>query len=417
MATKCLIKKVKVVDAPSKYHNKVVDILVLDNRIAEIKSSINPTSSVKIIQGEDLHASISWMDLGTQTGEPGLEHREDWTSLARASRAGGYGALAPFPNTLPAIQSKADLHFIKQKAKNHHIVVYPIAALSIDNAGADITEMYDLFTAGAAAFSDGLKTVSHAGLLARALEYVKTFNGLIIHHPSEKQLTQDAQMHEGEMSTMLGMRGMPSTAEVIGLKRDLDLLAYTQSRLCVYGITAAESVKILKEARKNAAVQLTSTVPYLNLIYTDKALEQFDTNLKVMPPLRKKTDQQELIKGLREGTLDAIVSNHYPIEEEGKKLEFPYAKFGASGIETCFAVCNTFASGLDLETLIDKLTYGPRAIMGIHSEGIGVGAPAHLTLFEPGTEFVFEESHSRSQNNPFLGKTLRGKIVDVLTER
>lgn len=224
-------------------------------------------------------------------------------------------------------------------------------------------------------------------------------------------------MHEGEMSTMLGMRGMPSTAEVIGLKRDLDLLAYTQSRLCVYGITAAESVKILKEARKNPMGQLTSTVPYLNLIYTDKALEQFDTNLKVMPPLRKKSDQQELIKGLKEGTIDAIVSNHYPIEEEGKKLEFPYAKFGASGIETCFAACNTFVTGLDLETLIDKLTYGPRAIMGIGSEGIVAGAPAHLTLFEPDTEFVFDESHSRSQNNPFLGKTLRGKIVDVLTER
>ncbi len=414
MATKYLIKKVKVIDAPSKYHNKVVDILMADSTILEIKSSITPVSSVKTIQGDNLHVSIAWMDLGTQTGEPGLEHREEWSTLALAAKKGGYGVLAPFPNTLPAIQSKADLHFILQKSREHQLSVFPIAALSVDNAGAEITEMYDLFHAGAAAFSDGLKTVAHSGLLARALEYVKSFDGQIIHHPSEKYLTQDGQMHEGEMSTLLGMRGMPAAAEVIGLKRDLDLLTYTQSRLCVYGITAAESVKILKEARKTNPENLTATVPYLNLVHTDKALEQFDTHLKVMPPLRRKSDQQELIKGLKEGTIDAIVSNHYPIEEEGKKLEFPYAKFGASGLETCFAACNTYVSGLDLEILIDKLTYGPRNIMGIESEGIAVGAAAHLTLFEPDTEWVFEESFSRSKNNPFLGKTLKGKIVDVL---
>lgn len=414
MATKYLIKKVKVIDAPSKYHNKVVDILIADSSIVEIKSSITPVSNVKTIQGDNLHVSIAWMDLGTQTGEPGLEHREEWSTLASAAKRGGYGLLAPFPNTLPAVQSKADLHFILQKSREHQLAVFPIAALSIDNAGAEITEMYDLFNAGAAAFSDGLKTVAHSGLFARALEYVKSFNGLIIHHPSEKYLTQDGQMHEGEMSTLLGMRGLPTAAEIIGLKRDLDLLAYTQSRLCVYGITAAESVKILKEARKNNPENITATVPYLNLVHTDKALEQFDTDLKVMPPLRKKSDQQELVKGLKEGTIDAIVSNHYPIEEEGKKLEFPYAKFGASGIETCFAACNTYVSGLDLELLIDKLTYGPRNIMGIESEGVSVGAAAQLTLFEPDTEWVFEESFSRSKNNPFLGKTLKGKIVDVL---
>ena len=409
-----MIKKVKVIDGPSKYHNKVVDILIVDSRIAEIKAGISPASPIKTIQGEDLHVSISWLDIGTQVGEPGLEHREDWTTVSKAAKAGGYGAIAPFPNTQPSIQHKADIQYIKQRAKSQGIGVYPIASLSIDNQGAEIAEMYDLFTAGAVAFSDGLKSVSHAGLLARALEYVKPFEGLIIHYPSEKYLTQDAQMHEGEMSTLLGMKGMPSTAESIGLKRDLELLAYTQSRLCVYGLSSNEAVKILKEAKKSLAEKLTAAVPYLNLVYTDKEMDRFDSHLKVMPPLRKKSDQNELIKGLKDGVIDAIVSNHYPIEEEGKKLEFPYAKFGASGIETCFAACNTFVPALDMETLIYKLSYGPRSILGLTSEGIKAGSAAALTLFDPTAEWVFEESQSRSDNNPFLGKTLRGKVIDVL---
>lgn len=414
MAAKCLIKKVKVIDAPSKYHNKIVDILILDSRIAEIKAGISPASPIKTIQGEDLHVSLSWLDIGTQVGEPGLEHREDWTTVSKAAKAGGYGAIAPFPNTLPAIQHKADVLYLKQRAKSQGIGVYPIASLSTDNQGGEITEMYDLYTAGAVAFSDGLKSVSHAGLLARALEYIKPFDGLLIHYPSEKYLTQDAQMHEGEMSTLLGMKGMPSTAEAIGLKRDLELLAYTQSRLCVYGISSSEAVKIIKEAKKNLADKLTAAVPYLNLVFTDKEMERFDTHLKVVPPLRKKADQNDLIKGLKDGLIDAIVSNHYPIEEEGKKLEFPYAKFGASGIETCFAACNTYAPSLDLETLIEKLTYGPRSILGLTAEGIKVGSAASLTLFDPTAEWVFEESQSRSANNPFLGKTLRGKVIEVL---
>lgn len=409
-----MIKKVKVIDGPSKYHNKVVDILIVDSRIAEIKAGISPASPIKTIQGEDLHASISWLDIGTQVGEPGLEHREDWTTVSKAAKAGGYGAIAPFPNTQPSIQHKADIQYIKQRAKSQGIGVYPIASLSLDNQGAEIAEMYDLFTAGAVAFSDGLKSVSHAGLLARALEYVKPFEGLIIHYPSEKYLTQDAQMHEGEMSTLLGMKGMPSTAESIGLKRDLELLAYTQSRLCVYGLSSNEAVKILKEAKKSLAEKLTAAVPYLNLVYTDKEMDRFDSHLKVIPPLRKKSDQNELIKGLKDGVIDAIVSNHYPIEEEGKKLEFPYAKFGASGIETCFAACNTFVPALDMETLIYKLSYGPRSILGLTSEGIKAGSAAALTLFDPTAEWVFEESQSRSDNNPFLGKTLRGKVIDVL---
>ncbi|MBK8698954.1 MAG: dihydroorotase [Saprospiraceae bacterium] len=411
---KCLIKKVKVIDPPSKYHGRVVDILVVNSRIEDIRASITAPSNVRIITGTDLHCSISWFDIGTQIGEPGLEHRENIESVAMAARAGGYGSLAPFPNTRPVIQTKADVDFIKNKASRNHLDIYPVAALSENAEGKEITEMFDLHHAGAVAFGDGLKPVQHAGVITRALEYVKPFDGLIIHHPSEKSLSQDAQLHEGEMSTMLGMKGNPYIAESIMLKRDLDLLAYSQSKLCIYGVSSAESVRIIKEGKKTHSDRLSCIVPYLNLIFTDKDLVDFDTNLKLTPPLRRKTDLQELVRGLKDGTIDAIASNHYPIEEEGKKLEFPYAGYGASGIETCFAACNTYVSQLDLETLVYKLSYGPREILKLHSGGIQAGEPARLTIFDPSATWKFESSLSKSKNNPFLGRELRGRILEVI---
>jgi dihydroorotase len=411
---KCLIKKVKVVDIHSKYHGRHVDILIVNSKIEEIKSSISPISGVKQIAADDLHCSISWLDIGSQIGEPGLEHRENINSAIDAALAGGYGSMAAFPNTLPVIQSKASIKYLTEKALERKYKIYPLAALSENTEGKEITEMIDLHRAGVVGYSDGLKSVQNAGLMARALEYVKSFDGLIINHAYDKTLCNDAQMHEGEMSTMLGMKGAPYLAESMMLKRDIDLLNYCNSKLCSYGISSAESVKLIKEAKKNGA-KISCTVPYLNLVKTDNDLAQFDSNLKLQPPLRKKSDLAELVKGLKEDTIDAIVSNHCPIEEEGKKLEYPYAKFGASGIETVFSALNTHCPQLDLETLIYKLSYGPRTILNIASEGIQVGAKADMTLFSPSIEWKFDSTKSKSKNNPFFGQYFKGKAIEVLS--
>jgi dihydroorotase len=411
---KCLIKKAKIVDVYSKYHGKQVDILILNSRIEDIKSSINPIQGIKTIAAEDLHCSISWMDIGTQIGEPGLEHRETLETAIHACRKGGYGMMASFPNTNPVIQNKSSLKYLYERAQELKFKIFPIAALSENTDGKDITEMFDLYHAGAIAYGDGLKSVQHAGLLTRALEYVKPFNGLIINHAYDKTMCIDAQMHEGEISTTLGLKGAPYLSEIMMVKRDIDLLNYTNSKLCIYGISASESVKLIKDAKKTGA-KISCTVPYLNLVKTDNDLTTFDSNLKVQPPLRKKLDVNELVKGLKDDTIDAIVSNHYPIEEEGKKLEYSYAKFGASGLETVFSALNTYCVNLDLETLIYKLSYGPRQILDIECEGIQIGAKAELTLFSTSQEWKFESSSSKSKNNPFLGQFFKGKVIEVIS--
>jgi dihydroorotase len=410
---KYLIKKAKVIDLNSKYHGKLVDIAIVNGVIEEIKSSISTQGNFKITQSADLHVSPSWIDIGTQIGEPGLEHRETIESIAKAAKAGGYGAIAAFPNTSPSIQTKSSVKYIIDKANENKLKLLPIASLSENNDGKEITEMYDLHTSGAVAFSDGLKSIAHAGLLSKALEYVKPFDGLIIHYPNEKTISPEAQMHEGGVSTLLGMRGNPYIAELITLKRDLDLLNYTESKLCIYGISAGESVKLIKDAKK-ANHRLYATVCYLNLIKTDQDLSDFDSNYKVIPPLRRKNDLTELIKGLKEDTIDAIVSNHYPIEEEGKNLEFAYAKFGASGIETCFAALNTYANSLDLDTLIYKLSIGPRIVLNRPQSIIASGNKADMTIFDPSQSWTFHKTQSVSKNNPFLGETLKGSVIDVI---
>ncbi len=390
-----------------------MDLLIVNSKIEEIKSSINPIAGVRQIMADDMHVSISWLDIGTQIGEPGLEHRETLPTVIAAAKRGGFGSIASFPNTNPTIQTKSSIKYLLEKGQENKFKIYPIAALSEDTEGKEITEMIDLFHHGAIAFSDGLKSVQNAGLLARSLEYVKSFNGLIINHAFDKTLCNDAQLHEGEISTMLGMKGAPYISETLMVKRDIDLLQYCDSRICIYGISAAESVKLIKEAKKTRET-LSCTVPYINLIKTDVDLLAFDSNLKVQPPLRKKSDLNELVKGLKDDTINAIVSNHYPIEEEGKKLEFTYAKFGASGIETLFSALNTYCPQLELETLIEKITYGPRNILGIDSEGIQIGAKAELTLFSPSTEWKYENTLSKSKNNPFLGQVFKGKVIEVI---
>jgi dihydroorotase len=411
---KVLIKKATLVNQESKYNGKVVDILVINDRIEEIKSSITPPVGIRVITGEDLYVSSSWIDIGAYVGEPGHEYREDFESLVKAARVGGYGTIATLPTTSPSVQTKASVQYILNKAKELKFNLIPLASLSENNEGKEITEMLDLHYAGAAAFTDGLKPVTHTGLMARALEYVKQFEGLIIHHPYDKMLSPDAQMHEGEASTMLGMRGAPYISETLMLKRDIDLLTYTKSRLCAHAISCGDSVKLIKDAKKGGA-NIMATVPYLNLIKTDQDLMAFDSNLKVQPPLRGKSDISELVKGLKEGTIDAIVSNHYPIEEEGKKLEYPYAKFGASGIETCFAALNTFVPNLDTETLVERLTTGPASILGVTIDPIAVGERANLTVFDKAAEWTFDKSVSLSANNPLLGKKLVGKVIEVVS--
>lgn len=253
--------------------------------------------------------------------------------------------------------------------------------------------------------------------MLRALQYVKAFDGLIINHPFEKSVAQGGQMHEGIMSTSLGMKGIPSLSEEMMLMRDLYLLEYTDGTLHVQNISTARSVDLIRQA-KAKGLRVTTSVAAINLAFDDNRLENFDTMLKVEPPLRAQSDIEALKKGLSDGTIDSINSNHLPLDEESWNLEFPYAAFGALGLETAVSVANTF-SGLTAVELVEKFAFAPRRILKQAMPQIAKGSEANLTIFNPNTEFVYTEKNifSKSKNSPFVGKTLRGKTIAVLNNK
>jgi dihydroorotase len=279
-----------------------------------------------------------------------------------------------------------------------------------------MAELRDMHEAGAVAFSDGRRTILHPGLMLRALYYTKGFDGLIVNRPDERQISGEGQMHESEVSVRLGLKGMPALSEHLMIERDLRLIEYSGGRMHAYAVSTAESLSMLRQA-KRSKLQVTSSVPALNLLIEDNALEDFDTNLKVIPPLRAGSDRNALIRAIKDGTIDCIVSNHEPVEEERKKMEFAYAGFGSTGLETAFAIAHTACrKQVQLETLINCLCLNPRKVLGLPAEIIEEKESANLTLFDPDIEWTVEMQHlaSRSKNAAALGYSLTGCVVGVV---
>jgi len=412
---KYLIKNCKVIHRSSKFHGKYVDILIDKGVISDIGSKLSAPNAT-IIEGNELHASIGWMDIGTHLGEPGYEQRETFESLAQAAKCGGYTYLVSMPKSIPTIQSKAQIKNIISAGQAFGIDIHPLGALSQDSKGENISELIDMHNAGAVAFTDGLIPVEKSGLLLRALQYVKMFDGIVMHHPDDTSLANENLIHEGDVSTSLGMKGSPSLAENLMLYRDIKLQEYADSRLCIHLISTKESVELIKNAKKTDN-KIVSGVSYLNLLKSHEDLSNFDSNLKVIPLLRDKKDQKALKRGLSTETLDYISSNHYPLEIEKKHLEFPYASHGAIGLETCFAALNTTASKeLDLETIIHKISIGPREALSISVPEFEIGCKAKITIFDPSIKWKYEEKNiqSLSQNSPFIDKEFEGKVVATI---
>ena len=361
---KLVLKNAKIVDRDWKARKKRYDIAIKNGKIESISSNLN-LPDYKEIVASNLHVSIGFFDIGCQVGEPGLEHRENLSSIIEAGSAGGYTGIAPFPNTYPPIHSKSEVQFLINNTRNSILDVHPIGAISKNCDGGDITELIDMKTNGAVAFSDGSESIGNSGLMMRSLQYARACEGIIINHPDDKDLSKNGQIHEGKMSVMLGMEGNPEMAENLGLIRDIKLNQYAEGAYCAYNISAASSVKIIKKEKASTS-NINCTVPYLNLLFTDADLEDFNSNLKVKPPLRSKKDKKALIKGLIENTIDAICSAHSPLEDEHKNLSFAFADFGAIGLETVFAALNTdLSESLGLENIIKKLTIGPRRILNL----------------------------------------------------
>lgn len=411
-----LIRNAIIVDPASSYLGNQTDLLIVDGIIREIAPGLSDQQADEILDLKGASLSPGWLDIGAQTGDPGLEHREDLRHVAEAAMAGGFTAIASFPNTEPAVHSKTEVHYILQQTRNELVDFFPIGALSHDCAGKEITEMLDMQAAGAVAFSDGKIPVAHAGLLLRALLYAKAFDGVILNYPYDNTVVPGGQMHEGVISTQMGVKGIPSLAESLMVQRDIDLLAYSESRLHLHNISTARSVALIRAA-KQAGLQITCSVPALNLLFTDVDLEGFDAYLKVLPPLRTDDDRSALIEGLQDGTIDAITSNHAPLEVEAKELEFTYAKFGAIGLETAYATAQTaLGDALSPTQLVDKLAVQPRKILGLDVPTIAIGQRAELTVFDPAMRWTFTEKdiRSKSNNTPFIGRELTGRPLAIV---
>jgi len=411
-----LIRSAKIISPGSGYHHKVKDILIEKGAIAAIGDKLPNGKKYKEITGKGLTVSPGWLDLFAFLGDPGYESSEDIKTGTKAAAAGGFTGVCCMPNTKPAIHSKSEVEYVINKAKGNVVDIYPIGAISYKCEGQDITEIYDMQNAGAVAFSDGILSYVNAGLMLRALLYVKPFNGLIISHPFERSLAKNGLVNEGMMSAALGMPGIPALAEELIVARDINLAEYTGSRIHFAYVSTAGSVDLIRKA-KAKGLQVTCSVSPYSITTEDTELEEYDSNLKVMPPLRSKTDIAALLKGLKDGTIDSIASNHIPWEIEAKEVEFDHASFGMTGLETAYALINTIAGNkLDADLLVEKLAIQPRKILGLEATPIEKNTPANITIFDTAKEWVLNEKdiQSRSHNTPFIGTKFTGKVIGVV---
>ncbi|MBP6184554.1 MAG: dihydroorotase [Saprospiraceae bacterium] len=411
-----LLRNATIIDPGNSFHLQCKDLLFKEGILAEIGDHLL-AEGAQIWEGNALFVSPGWLDIGAYTMDPGFEHREDLLSFCQAAVAGGYTAVAVFPNTDPFVHSKGEVLYLKGHSKSLPVRILPIGAISRDGAGEDIAEIYDMHMAGAVAYSDGSNPVQKSGLLLRALQYVKAIDGLVIDQPLDLSLASKGQIHEGPVSTALGMRGIPSLAESSQVYRNIQLLRYAESKLLLHAISSEESMDMIQAARQEG-LQLGVTVPAMNLVFTDHELDTFDTQFKVMPPLRSERDLKALRTGLANNSIDAIVSNHLPLEEDQKDVEFPYAGFGASGLETTFALTHTHLvpGTLSLTQLITKLSHHPRQALGLAPVPLQVGSLANVTVFQPDKSWTFnvQSQFSKGRNNPLDGKILKGKVFGTI---
>lgn len=409
-----LLKNVRIAGEKSEKHP--LDIFIRDGVIEAVGEDLAAPKNTAIWEWPNAWVSPGWFDAGIHACDPGYEHREDLHSATRAAAAGGFTAVACFPNTHPAIHSKSEVLYVKNKTAASPVTFYPVGAISQGCEGKDLAELFDMHSAGAIAFGDGQKAVQDAGLLLRALQYTKAFNGLIINEPHHKTIAAGGQMHEGVVSTSLGLKGVPALAEEIMVQRDLSLLEYSRGRLHLHLLSTAGSIALVRKAKKSG-LPVTASVAVANLCFTDEKLAGFDSSWKLLPPLRSQYDTDALLEGLADGTIDFICSNHTPWDEEAKNLEFPYAEFGMIGMETAFALCRTFLrKKLSVRDLIEKMAVAPRRVFGLQVPVIKAGARAELTLFDPDAEWIYRENEirSKSHNTPFIGQSFKGKILGIV---
>lgn len=401
-----LIKSCTIIDPFSENNGKTADVLVEKGKIVKIGTGIK--SDAEVIDGKGKYLAPGFFDLHTNLGELGVETKEDFLTGNKAAAAGGFTGVGIMPNTDPAVDSKSQVEYLKNRAKGLLVDIYPYGTISQKREGKDLAEMFDMQQTGAVAFSDGNLPVQDAGLMERALLYAKGFDGLVISYPEDKSIAGKAKMNEGVMSTYLGMKGIPNIAEELMIVRDLYLAEYTNSRIHFTTISTAHAVELIKQAKKKG-IKVTCDVAAHHLVLTEDALIGFDSNYKVKPPLRTKDDVKALLKGLAEGTIDTVVSQHTPQEIEFKQVEFEIAAYGIIALQTMLPLL--LKAKLNPEQIVEKLSVKSRQILNIEVPQVKEGNKADLVLFDESEwEYTEKNNFSKSKNSPFIGEKLKGKV-------
>ena len=411
-----IVKSATILFSNSTFYNKKADVLIEDGVIKKIDELGKVKGkNVDIIDGKACFLAPGFFDLNCNFGEPGYETKEDLVTGTAAAAAGGFTGLALQPNTNPPLHSRSEVAFIVNSTRDLIVNVYPIASVSRNREGNEMAELYDMKLAGAVAFSDGNRSIQHSGLMSRALLYSKGFGGLVFSYAEDKSIAGNTKMNEGAMSTYLGMKGNPNMAEEVMISRDLFLAEYNDTPIHFSTVTCAGSVDLIRRAKKKG-LKVTCDVAAHHLLYTDEEIASFDSNFKVKPPLRTKTDRSALVKGLKDGTIDAIVSQHTPHEVEYKTVEFEIAEFGIIGLQTVLPIL--LKIGLTLELIVEKLSVNPRKILNLPEPVLEVDQPANLILINPDELWIFDEHTNRSKasNNPLFNSELKGK-VDLLVNK
>lgn len=408
-----LLKSVIIVNGTNKdLHLKKRDILIKNGMIETIGSSIEPSTKTQIIEQKNLHVSIGWFDSGVSFGEPGYEERETIGNGLLTAAKSGFTDVILNTSSNPTPDSSSDIVFLINAANNHLTKLYPLGNLTVKGDGEALAELFDMKNAGALGFYDYKKAIGNANLLKIALQYAQNFGGLVFSFPMDKSISGKGIVNEGITSTRLGLKGIPALAEELQIARDLFILEYTGGKLFIPTISTANSVKLIAAAKKKG-LQVFCSVAAHNLLITDGILEDFDTQYKVLPPLRTATDTKALVNGIKNGTIDLVTSDHTPLNVELKHVEFDNAGYGTIGLESIFGMLHGL---LGLEETIELLTKG-RTIFGMDTPKLEEGQTANLTLFEPESTYTFSEEHifSSSKNSLALGEKIKGIVLGTIS--
>lgn len=410
-----ILKNVTIVNPFADKHLQKTDIHIKDGFVFAVGDNLSDNTAT-IINEDNLHIAPGLVELHSYLYLPGNENKESYTSFATAALRGGYTKVAVMPHASPVIQTKAQVISLLKEFQDSGVDILPIGAVSKDLEGKELTEIYDMYMGGAIAYSDGQLPTANSGIINRALEYVKAFDGLVLSAAADTHLCKGGQIHEGLKSNRMGLSGIPAIAETIAVNQLIYLLNYTKSRLHILAISLGESCELIKAA-KAQQLSLSASVAVLNLLLSEEEITGYDTAYKLMPPLRPAVEFAAIKTALKEGVIDCISSQHNPQDTDSKKTEFDKAAFGAIGFESCFAASVTaLRNDFSISEIIQYLSINSRKILKQTMPTFAIGEKADMFLFNPTEKWIFSEKDifSKSKNSPLLGKELIGKVKGVI---